>query len=121
MLLRVSGERTGTKVDVTAVMGGAAESGVAHGELLREFTEAAVARDEAALSNTRERIRLELGPEALVDAAAVVANFQRMVRIADATGIPLDAGFEVVTRELRDELGVARFASSTNTPSPPVE
>jgi hypothetical protein len=40
-----------------------------------------------------------------------------MVRIADGCGIPLDAPLELASTELRDEIGVAAFASSGNTPA----
>jgi hypothetical protein len=58
----------------------------------------------------------EMGAEAFVDAAAVVANFERMVRIADATGTPLDAPVATLATGLREELDLDRFASSGNTP-----
>jgi hypothetical protein len=58
----------------------------------------------------------EIGPEALVDAAAVASNFMRMVRIADSTGISLDAPMEVLSQDLRAELGIDRFGSAANTP-----
>jgi len=51
----------------------------------------------------------------LVDAAGVAGNFQRMVRIADAIGIPTD---DVTTESilgLRDDLDLYRFASAENT------
>jgi len=38
-----------------------------------------------------------------------------MVRIADATGIPLDAPLELLSQDLRDELGLERFGSARNT------
>ena len=45
----------------------------------------------------------------MVDAAAVASNFQRMVRIADATGIPLGEGLEAMSQEVREELDLGRF------------
>ncbi len=46
----------------------------------------------------------------------MVANFERMVRIADSTGIPLDAPIATMATALRAELDLDRFASSANTP-----
>jgi len=46
----------------------------------------------------------------------VVANFERMVRIADATGTPLDAPIAMMATGLRGELDLDRFGSATNTP-----
>jgi len=51
-----------------------------------------------------------------VDAAAVVSNFERMVRIADATGIPLDAPVNAMTADLRADLGIDDYDSSAHTP-----
>jgi hypothetical protein len=92
--------------------GTAATSGVPHEHTLVVFAEAMVSDNEDALMRSRQRILRELGPEALVDAAAVVSNFERMVRIADSTGIPLDSFLDETTVEIRAELNLARFASA---------
>ena len=41
-----------------------------------------------------------------MDAAGVIGNFQRMVRIADSTGIPVDGFMAESMSELRDALGL---------------
>ena len=49
----------------------------------------------------------------MVDAAGVIANFQRMVRIADGTGIPLtDNRLVALTVDLRDELGINDYPTA---------
>ena len=53
----------------------------------------------------------------MVDAAAVAANFQRMVRIADSMGIPIDDKNVEAGASIRQELELSRFASAQNTPS----
>ncbi len=92
MLLRASGEVSGNAVDVSAITDDAAAqaSGIAHAEALLAFAAAAARRDDAGLTAARARLLDETGAEALVGAAAVVGNFERMTRIADSTGIPLD-------------------------------
>ena len=90
-------------------------SGVPGGEALTAFAEAAVTGDEAAGGAARERVRSELGEAAMVDAAAVIGNFERMVRIADGTGIPLDRPVAMISAEMRDELGLDAFASASHT------
>ncbi len=107
----------GSQVDVRAVTEGraAGESGVEHGETLVAFAEAAVAGDDASLARARGELLECLGPEKLVDAAAVVANFQRMDRIADSTGIALDTPLELATGRMRERLDLGRFASAANT------
>ena len=73
--------------------------------------------DEPLLKNTPARILDELGPEALVDAAGVASNFERMVRIADSTGISLnDFGVER-TVESRQNWGIDQFHSMTKAAS----
>jgi len=84
-------------------------SGVEHGSILIAFAEAMVGDDEAALIHARQAVIEVLGPAAMVDAAGVASNFERMVRIADATGIQLDARMEALSREVRDTLGLERF------------
>lgn len=51
-----------------------------------------------------------LGTDAFVDAAAVVANFNAIDRIADATCIPIDSERVELTADLRAELGIDAFA-----------
>ena len=118
MLLRVSSEGSSEPVDVRAVTDGSVDpgSGVRHGAELVAFAEAALAADAEALAKARTAVRDALGPEALVDVAAVIGNFQRMVRIADSTGIPLDTPLELLSASLRDEIGVGSFGSAANTP-----
>jgi len=96
--------------------GEAAETGVPSGGALVTFAEATVSNDPARIGASRERVLDELGPAATVDAAAVIGNFQRMVRIADGTGIPLDTPVSILTAGMREELGIDGFASAGNTP-----
>ena len=89
----------------------ASHSGVEHGALLLAFSDAVVGDDDTALAAARAALIAVAGTEALVDAAGVASNFQRMVRIADATGIPLDVPLEVASKDLREDLGLGRFAA----------
>jgi hypothetical protein len=109
---------TGQVLDAKAVTddAAAAGSGVAHAGTLLAFVDAAVTCDDEVLARARADVLAKLGPEELVDAAAVVGNFERMVRIADSTGIPLDAPLTALTEDIRAELGIDRFGSAVNTP-----
>ncbi|MYB22492.1 MAG: hypothetical protein F4066_11075 [Chloroflexi bacterium] len=115
-MLRESSKRNGSldSLNLQGAVGPEADSGVPHGDLLTAFAEAAVRRTDA-LPGLRERIAAELGVQELVDAAGVVANFQRMVRIADGCGIPLDELTRDATDDVRDELGLHEYASAANT------
>jgi len=95
----------------------AAACGVAHAAVLLALADTMVGEDEATLARARQRVVADLGPAQLVDAAAVVSNFERMVRIADATGIPLDDPVEIMTSDVRDGLGINRFTAAANTPA----
>jgi len=118
MMLRVSVEMQGEGVDLTPLVdpSAAAQSKIPHAPELVTFAEAVVQGDDATLSRARSELLGAMGPAAFVDAVAVAANFQRMVRIADSTGIPLDAPVNAMTADLRAELGIDEFGSATNTP-----
>jgi hypothetical protein len=104
-------------VEVRAVTDAAAASGVPHGEALVAFADALVGEDEEALERARTALLEALGPAGFVDAAAVASNFERMVRVADATGIPLDAPVRVLAADLRDDLSLDALGSAANTPA----
>ena len=87
----------------------AASSGVEHGNLLIAFAEAMARDDEAALPHARHAVIEGISPAAMVDAAGVASNFERMVRIADATGIQLDERMATLSQEVRDTLQLERF------------
>ena len=87
----------------------AATSGVEYGTELLAFADAMVGEDDDALTHVRHVVIEALSPAAMVDAAGVASNFERMVRIADATGIPLDARMRALSQEVRDTLRLERF------------
>ena len=80
-----------------------------HGPELVAFAEAIVT-DAETLPQSRAVVIEALGPEAMVDAAGVAANFERMVRNADSTGIELGDRVEHGSAEVRDVLGLTRPA-----------
>ena len=78
-----------------------------HGPELVAFAEAIVTGAES-LAQSRAAVVETLGPEAMVDAAGVASNFERMVRIADSTGIELGDLLEQATADVRTVLGLER-------------
>jgi hypothetical protein len=113
----VSSQVAGGSADLALVNGGLdADGGVPHGARLVAFTEAAMGADDARLAGERRALRAVLSPEAFFDVAGVIGAFNVVDRIADATGIPLDAAMTAMSAEVRKELDLARFASSANTP-----
>ena len=115
MLLRASGETSGQQVDLRAVTEEAVVSGLPGGEVLTALAGAVVRGDEEATRVARDRVHSELGEAALVDAAGVIGNFERMVRIADGTGIPLDEPLAMVTGDMRKALGIDAYGGAANT------
>jgi hypothetical protein len=95
------------------------DGGITRGGLLRRFAEAILTREPASeASEALEKVRNEciatLGVEATIQAASIVASFDAINRVADATGIRLDpeiaaGGGDQIIRELGyEELGAAR-------------
>ena len=107
-MLRASSEQHDEDVTLEAVMQRDARSGVEHGKELVAFVEAVVARDDDAIETARNQLAQVAGINATVDTAGVISNFQRMVRIADSTGIGL-GNFETVTEDIRHSLGIESF------------
>jgi hypothetical protein len=111
----VSSQVNETEVDLATVNGSiGSDGGVEHGARLVAFTEAVMRGDEEPLRRERDALRAVLTPESFVDAAAVIGAFNVVDRIANATGIPLDAMMEEMSRDIREELDLARFPSSAN-------
>ena len=117
-MLRVSAQTTGKEADLNLINGaeGAVEADIPFGLELAGFAEALAGRDEGELTEARTRLLAAAGPAVLVDAAGVAANFQRMVRIADSTGIPVDQhSYNPLANGVREELNLTRFHSAQNS------
>ncbi len=118
MLLRASGTISRRDLDLRAITdpSAATASGIAHAAALLRFVDAAVAEDDDERAAARDALRVAVGSAGLVDAAAVLGNFERMTRIADATGIALDGPVEMMSADFRETLGLEGFASAAQTP-----
>ena len=90
-------------------MTGDATSGVPAGGVLAAFAEAIITGDDI-LPQARSAVVAALGDAAMIDAAGVVAGFNGITRIADATGIPLEPAKADETETWRGELGIDDFA-----------
>ena len=109
-MLRESSQTHDENIDVSAVMTGD-DAGIEHGAQLVAIAEALVSRDATAMQAARNALIASAGSEVLVDAVGVASNFQRMVRIADSTGIVL-GNYEEATAQVRSELGINQFQRS---------
>ena len=92
-----------------ALEGDGGAAGVPNAATLIEYGEAMLRGDAERRSRARDAIHTALGPAALVDAAAIVASFNAVVKIADASGIPLEDYKAQATQDLRAALGLERF------------
>jgi hypothetical protein len=108
-LLRASGQFNNDTYELGAVMHGDGFVGVAAGNDLIAFADAAVRRDEDVILRSRESITHALGMAAMLDAAAVIGGFDGITRIADATGIPLEPEKANTTADFRTALAIDRF------------
>ena len=116
-MLRVSAKVNETDIDIQGIAGNAdsADEGIEFGSYLMQFAEAVASRDQPALVKARQALLKTAGPEVLVDAAGVAANFQRMVRIADSIGIPYDNPDSGLGKQVQAELNLESFHSAQNT------
>ena len=63
------------------------------------------------MARARAAVRQDLGDAGFVDACATIASFNAVVKLADGTGIPLEAEKETATREIRDRLSINELES----------
>jgi hypothetical protein len=111
-LLRESSEATGENYDLTVLTSGIGDGKIRQGGLLVAFADAALGCDDAHLSAVRTEIRTKMGDSALVDAAAIVATFNAIDRVADSTGIQIEEAKAKATADFRTALGINAFAEN---------
>lgn len=109
-MLRESSRAKKEDYDLTLLTGTEGDGNIPHGALLVAFTDAVVTHDADETARLREEIRSQMGDDALVDAAAIVAAFSGFTRIADSTGIPLEDAKAEGSADFRAALGINSFA-----------
>ena len=117
-MLRESATYTGTSVNLEGISDPACTriDDEPHSEALIRFCDTFLGEDPDAFASARDALAAEMGVPAMVDAAGIVSNFQRMDRIADSTGIPSDGPMILMQEEFVDQLGLQDFVSAANTP-----
>lgn len=110
-MLRASSEAVNTEVNIDRLEAGAQ---IDNGNLLVRYAESAV-RGDSDLVRVREELRSAVGTEGLVEAAATVSAFEGLNRLADATGIQLDAGLADESADFRVALGLDAYSGATST------
>jgi hypothetical protein len=109
-MLRASVEATGCRIDLQAVVDRSADPLLPGAAVLLDLVDASVGSGD--LGAARTAVLAELGVAALVDAAAVQANFEMMNRIADGTGIPVGKGSRARHADLVEMLELDRFGQT---------
>ena len=116
MLLSVSGDKYGYTIDLDVAMDStlSGDAGVPHGAELLAFATAANQRADE-LPAAREALRAVVGDDGVLEAAATVAAFNGLVRVADGTGIQLDPSMLVSTSDSRTQLGIDAFGGAASS------
>ena len=119
-MLRESVELTGGSIDFDGLTDPSCTDikGIPNSRELLQFTNAAMDVEGADLETARQALVDKMGSAAMVDAAGVISNFQRMVRIADSTGIPADGPMQAMSEDLREQLGINDYVSAANSGRP---
>ena len=117
-MLRESATYTGTSVNLDGITDPDCTriDDVPHSEALLRFCDTFLGGSIEESAAARDALAAEMGEAAMIDAAGVVSNFQRMDRIADGTGIPSDGPMMMLQQEFVEQLGLDRFTSAGNTP-----
>ena len=120
-MLRASSKAKTENFDLSLILGKPGDGNIPHGALLVAFAEAALGVDDGRLADTQSKMRSAMGDAALVDAAAIVATFNAIDRVADATGIQIEDAKAQSTADVRAALGINAFAESRGELADPRE
>jgi hypothetical protein len=111
-MLSWSSTTLGSPADISAIVDDSRDAGLPHSAELIAFAQAIGGWDDAQLERARADLVAAAGEAFMVDAAAVVANFEMMTRDADGTGArfhPATAGPRI---EAAEQLGITGFTSA---------
>ena len=102
-MLRESSISFGYELDLAVVSDPSLPIAIPGGSVLLRLVDVVLGKSDNSLADAQRDIITLLGPEALVDAAAALGNFEMMNRIAEGTGIPIprqtiDRETEIVTK-----------------------
>jgi len=86
--------------------------GIPGGTELLHLVDATISGSEADVADAQEAVISVLGPDSLVDAAAVLGNFEMMNRVAEGTGILIPPQAIDRMRRTVDELGLYNLHKS---------
>ncbi len=97
-MLSWSGNEQGIDIELSSVRDATGGANVKFARELLDFATAATELDDTALISALEALIKTAGVAITIDAAAVIANFEMMTRLADSTGARMPE--EVVAQRL---------------------
>ena len=91
-MLRVSVSQSSLQIDLSGLRTGDSQAldAVPNASTLIRLADAFMKHEPDHLANIRDEAASVIGELGVIEAIGVAANFQRMVRIASGTGIPID-------------------------------
>ena len=114
-MLSWSGTEQGMEVDLVSVRAATGGVAVNFASELVSFATAATNYDanddDSALATSREALISTLGLAATIDAAAVIANFEMMTRLADSTGARMTTDTVANRADISAAMGVDKVVS----------
>lgn len=112
----MSSEANGLAVDLDGALdaGHVGDVGIPAGPELLAFTNA-VELGRGDIDETRRALAAVIGDQGAIEAAAIIAIFNGLVRVADGTGIQLDDGVFNASVTERDSLHINDFAGAVNS------
>jgi len=112
----VSSDALDTEIDLGAIVDRTfvGDVGIPSGAELLAFA-TAVHDANADLDAARDDLAAAVGIDGLIEAAATVAVFNGLVRVADGTGIQLDEGLRTFSHEDRSRFGIDEYAGALHT------
>ena len=111
-MLSWSSTKSGTPADIIAIAEGEGDAGLPHGAELVAFTDAVAGVDDATLVAARAALVACAGESFMIDAAAVVANFEMMTRVADGTGSRFAEDGAAHRAAISEKLHINEFTSA---------
>jgi len=102
-------------MDAVLDMTSDADTGIPGGKELLGFVDAVEAGAET-LARARAAVVEVVGHDGMLEAAATIAAFNGLIRVADGTGIQLDEGLKAVSAHDRAEQGINAYAGAASTP-----
>ena len=112
----MSSEANGLTIDLEGALDAehVGDVGIPAGPELLAFTNA-VELGDGDIDGTRHALAAVIGDQGTTEAAAIIAIFNGLVRVADGTGIQLDDGMFNASVIERESLDINRFAGAANS------